>query len=382
MTALHPTSPTWPTCSAPGGRPDTASTPRSIRSTTSNRSRSRTSASRSSPTSSAPARSDRGPAGAADACRVGILAVPGTGPSRGRAQPPDRCDRARGGHDRRLARRHDRDRTGDHERRIQLDGEVGDRHSSGSSGSGTTRSNTTCAWRPSGCRCSTTCRPGWFARISTESGPVPVRRLRACPLRTLVTSSSSTPSARRSADAEAVCRRSIRPRCWLGAVLTDRALRHRPDRGRPGRRRLCQPGRRAELQRHPHGVAVRRSAARDGRHHDRHPVRFQPAGHQSRQLADRFGGGRRRRRLRCRADEPDSDRFELVEAARARDSDPQDVLRPVRDDVAVRGRRAHRREMGHHPRRHRRLRFRFAATRRPSVGRRPLRRPVHRDRGA
>ena len=42
--------------------------------------------------------------------------------------------------------------------------------------------------------------------------------------------------------------------------------------------------------------------------------------------------------------------------ARPRHPDPEDLLRPVRDDVAVRGRRAHRRQVGHHPRRHRRVR--------------------------
>ncbi len=47
-----------------------------------------------------------------------------------------------------------------------------------------------------------------------------------------------------------------------------------------GGRRLCQPGRRAELQPHPHRLAGRRPAADDGGHHRRHPVRVVAAGDQ------------------------------------------------------------------------------------------------------
>ncbi len=71
-----------------------------------------------------------------------------------------------------------------------------------------------------------------------------------------------------------------------------------------------------------------------------------------------------------------------LEEARPRRADPEDVLRPLRDDVAVRGRRAHRRQVGHHPRGHRRLRAGVAGAGRPGVGRGPLRRPVGRRRGA
>ena len=67
---------------------------------------------------------------------------------------------------------------------------------------------------------------------------------------------------------------------------------------------------------------------------------------------------------------------ELVEEARPRRADPEDVLRPLRDDVAVRGRRAHRRQVGHHPRGHRRVRAVVARAGRRGVGRGPLRRPV------
>ena len=55
---------------------------------------------------------------------------------------------------------------------------------------------------------------------------------------------------------------SVHPAELLGVVQT--AIVERtgidPSADRPGRRRLRQPGRRAELQRHPHGVAGRRAA--------------------------------------------------------------------------------------------------------------------------
>jgi len=49
------------------------------------------------------------------------------------------------------------------------------------------------------------------------------------------------------------------------------------------------------------------------------------------------------------------------------------VPRALRAHVAVRGRRAHRRQVGHHPRRHRRVRSGIASTRAARLGRRPLR---------
>ena len=85
--------------------------------------------------------------------------------------------------------------------------------------------------------------------------------------------------------------------------------------------------------------------------------------------------------VRRRGDEPHPDRHQLVEEARPRRADPEDLLRPLRDDLAVRGRRAHRREVGHQPRGHRRLRAGIAGAGRPGVGRGPLRRPVGRRRG-
>ena len=79
---------------------------------------------------------------------------------------------------------------------------------------------------------------------------------------------------------------------------------HRPRRGRPGRRRLRQPGRHAGLQRHPHRVAHRRPAHLGRRHHRRQPVRLVAAGHQPRHVARAPRRRRRRRRLRRRGHEP------------------------------------------------------------------------------
>ena len=80
-------------------------------------------------------------------------------------------------------------------------------------------------------------------------------------------------------------------------------------------------------------------------------------------VAGRRRRGRRRRGLRRRVDEPDPDRLnarkKLGLGCRSRRP-----TSPLRDDVAVRGRRAHRREVGHHPRGHGPLR-----PRQPAAGR-------------
>ena len=116
-------------------------------------------------------------------------------------------------------------------------------------------------------------------------------------------------------------------------------------------------------------------------HDRRHPVRLQPTGHGSGGVARRLRRRRRRRCLRRRGDEPCADRCEWRQAARSRHPDPAALLRPVRDDLTVRGCRAHRRQVGDHPRGHRCLRAGVAATCDPCVGRGPVRRPVHRGRG-
>ena len=58
------------------------------------------------------------------------------------------------------------------------------------------------------------------------------------------------------------------------------------------------------------------------------------------------------------------------------------VPRALRADVAVRGRGAHRRQVGHHPRRHRPVRARVAGARAAGVGRGPLRARGRPDRRA
>ena len=83
--------------------------------------------------------------------------------------------------------------------------------------------------------------------------------------------------------------------------------------------------------------------------------------------------GRRRDGVRRREHEPGADG--LQPRRRRRQGRAEVVLRPLRVDDAVRGRRAHRREVGHHPRGHRRVRPRVPAAGRPGVGRGPLRHP-------
>ena len=92
------------------------------------------------------------------------------------------------------------------------------------------------------------------------------------------------------------------------------------------------------------------------RHHGRHPVRVvasrpptSPPSLVGSGVVDVAVG------LRRRGDEPGADR---VSSRARRSASASRSRRPyfgqLRDDVAVRGRRAHRREVGHHPRRHRR----------------------------
>ena len=145
---------------------------------------------------------------------------------------------------------------------------------------------------------------------------------------------------------------------------------------------MRQPGRRAELQRDPHGVARRRTSPRHPGDHRRHAVRVVAAGHQPGRGARRGGRRRRRHGVRCGGDEPNPHRRQLEQGVRPRHPDPPGLLRPLRDDVAVRGRRAHRRRLAGHPRRHRPLRAGVAGAGRPSVDGRSLRRPGGARRGA
>ena len=140
-----------------------------------------------------------------------------------------------------------------------------------------------------------------------------------------------------------------------GAAGGRRALGHRPGRGRPGRRRLRQPGRHAGLQHHPHRVAAGRACRSRPRHHRRHPVRLVAAGHQPRHRARRGGRRRRRRGLRRRGDERGADGLDRPEGPVRRQADQHALLGALREHLAVRGRRAHRREVGRHPRRARRF---------------------------
>ena len=112
-------------------------------------------------------------------------------------------------------------------------------------------------------------------------------------------SSSSKPSAPPSGAATAACPPCTPPTCSAAVQSeVDRAVGHRPGRGRPGRRRLRQPGRQqsfnvARTAWLTAGLPIERR-----RHHRRHPVRLVAAGHQP---GHRAGRGRRRRRRRRRA---------------------------------------------------------------------------------
>ena len=187
------------------------------------------------------------------------------------------------------------------------------------------------------------------------------------------------PSARPSGAAAAACPPCTPPTCsaWRSR-RADRPIGHRPRRGRPGRRRLRVARSAAGLQRHPHRLADRRPA-----HLERPATTVDsqcgssPAGHQLRHQPGRLGRGRRGRRLRRRGHEPGADGLQ-PRRARRRQGDPQVLLRAVRVHDPVRGRRAHRREVGHHPRRDRRPRPPVPAAGRPGLGRGPLRHPDRR----
>ena len=84
--------------------------------------------------------------------------------------------------------------------------------------------------------------------------------------------------------------------------------------------------------------------------HRRQPVRLVAAGHQPRRVAREVGRGRRRARLRGRVDERGS-RSARRRAASSGARPPKSYSRALRAHLAVRGRGAHRRQVGHHARR-------------------------------
>ena len=90
--------------------------------------------------------------------------------------------------------------------------------------------------------------------------------------------------------------------------------------------------------------------------HGRHPVRVVAAGHQPRHRAGRLAASSTSPSacgVEVMSRVPIGSRQPPATSGSAARS-PSRTSRAVRDDLAVRGRRAHRRQVGHHPRRHRR----------------------------
>ena len=176
---------------------------------------------------------------------------------------------------------------------------------------------------------------------------------------------------------------TIHPVDLLSTALSEvvEPVRHRPGRGRAGRRRLRQPGGRCSRSTSP---------ARPGSP----PASPSPSAattvdtqcgssQQATNLATSLVGLRRRRgrhRLRRRADEPRSRSGRTPPRLGLGRPGVQGLLRQLRVHLAVRGRRAHRRQVGRHPGRLRRVRPRLAAAGRPGLGRGPLRHPDRRGR--
>ncbi len=103
-------------------------------------------------------------------------------------------------------------------------------------------------------------------------------------------------------------------------------------------------------------------------HHGRHAVRLVAAGHQHGLQPHRGRGDRCGRGLRHREPEPGADGVGHRQGHRRRPGHPQELLPPVRVHHPVRGGRAHRRQVGHHPGRRRRLRTALPAAGRPGAG--------------
>ena len=167
--------------------------------------------------------------------------------------------------------------------------------------------------------------------------------------------------------------RACTPIDLLGARAArgGRARRDRPDRGRPGRRRLRRPGRDAGDRTSP----ATRGSPPGSRSRPRPPLSTRSAGRRSRRRTSRPRSSPRAwstPRVACGV--------ELMSRVPMGSTVPKDpyvgkpinkqLLGALRVHVAVRGRRAHRREVGHHPRRPRRVRQAVAGPRRARRGRR------------
>ena len=171
-------------------------------------------------------------------------------------------------------------------------------------------------------------------------------------------------------------RRNGRLKDWHPVDLAAETLKALVDRTGidpvAGRRRghgLRHAGRRAGSQHRSQRRARRRLARHRARHHDRPPVRFVAAGRPLRRPGRDRRRLRRRRRRRCRGDDARAD---------GRFVHGRQVRLPVRPDDgrSLQGRRwprpaghlrrADRRQVGHQPRRHGRVRRAQPAVRRAS----------------
>ena len=167
-----------------------------------------------------------------------------------------------------------------------------------------------------------------------------------------VTSWSSKRCGARSGGARAGCRRCTRPTCSARCSARSSSARAstRPRSARSSAAASARSGmqaanitRTAWLQA---GLPLEAAATTV-----EHAVRLVAAGHQHGHRAGRGRRGRRRRRVRRRGDERGADGVERPEGPVRRQAHQPQVLGALREHLAVRGRRAHRREVRRHPRR-------------------------------
>ena len=114
----------------------------------------------------------------------------------------------------------------------------------------------------------------------------------------------------------------------------------------------------------------------------RQPMRLVAASHELRHQPRRLGRRRRRGGVRSRGHEPGADGLVARAWARCRQGGAEELLREVRVHLPIRGRRAHRREVGPDPWRCRRVRCAVTTARRGGLGRRPVRYADRADRRA